>query len=146
SHVTLNWTKIRKLFSTTDGNAPAETSLLSADSRRYLLVFLAVALFLRLWIFHSLPSIYWADEIFQTQEPAHRLAFGPGVIPWEYRLGMRSWVLPGILALVMKATAWLGPGSSGYVFGVALFCSLLSLTAVWFAFAWCRRYFGFDYA
>ena len=116
------------------------------DPSWYLLTFLAIALLLRVVVFHFFPSIYWADEIFQTQEPAHRLAYGPGVITWEYRLGMRSWVLPGIIAGLMKSTAWLGPGSSGYVFGIALFFSLLSLTVVWFAFSWCRQYVGMQYA
>lgn len=116
------------------------------NALQYLWLLLAVALCLRLWVFRAFPSIYWADEIFQTQEPAHRLAFGAGVITWEYRLGMRSWVLPGILAGVMKATSWLAPGSSGYIFGTAFFFSFFSLSAVWFAFFWCRRYFGDDYA
>jgi len=119
---------------------------LPRDPSWYLLTFLAIALLLRVVVFHLAPSIYWADEIFQTQEPAHRLAYGPGMITWEYRLGMRSWLLPGIISGIMKCTAWLGPGSSGYVFGIALFFSLLSLTVVWFAFSWCRKYFGMQYA
>lgn len=113
---------------------------------KYLWAFLAIALFLRLWVFHAFPSIYWADEIFQAQEPAHRIVYGTGVVTWEYRLGLRSWVLPGIVAGVVKATAWLAPGSSGYIFGTALFFSIISLTTVWFAFSWCRRYFGMHYA
>ena len=112
----------------------------------YLLIFLAIALFLRLAVFLSFPSIYWADEIFQTQEPAHRLTYGTGVIPWEYLLGLRSWVLPAVIAVIMKCTAWLAPGSSGYIFGTAFFFSLLSLTVVWFAFSWGRQYFGMQYA
>jgi GPI mannosyltransferase 3 len=112
----------------------------------YLWAFLGLALFLRLWVFHAFPSIYWADEIFQVQEPAHRIVYGTGVVTWEYRLGLRSWVLPGIVAGVVKATAWFAPGSSGYIIGTALFFSLLSLTTVWFAFSWCRQYFGLHYA
>jgi len=95
------------------------------DPSWYLLTFLAIALLLRVVLFHFFPGIYWADEIFQTQEPAHRLAYGPGMITWEYRLGMCCWVLPGIISGLMKCTAWLGPRSSGYVFGIALFFSLL---------------------
>ena len=112
----------------------------------YLVIFLAIAFFLRMVVFFSFRSIYWADEIFQTQEAAHRLAYGIGVIPWEYQLGVRSWVLPAVIAGLMKCTAWLGSGSSGYVFGTAFFFSLLSLTTVWFAFSWCRQYFGMQYA
>ncbi len=43
-------------------------------------------------------QIHQSDEIFQYLEQAHRLEFGYGVIPWEYRYGIRSWVLPGLLA------------------------------------------------
>ena len=109
-------------------------------------MFLAIALFLRVVIFLLFPSIYYPDEIFQSQEAAHRLAFGTGVITWEYRFGMRSWVLPSLIAGIMKCTAWLSSGSSGYIFGICLFFSLLSLTVVWFSFSWCRQYLGMKYA
>lgn len=51
---------------------------------------------------------YWADEIFQSLEPAHKLAFGYGLLPWEYLQGARSWVYPGLIASVMKLSDWLG--------------------------------------
>jgi len=112
----------------------------------YLLIFLVVAFALRLGRFLILPSIYFPDEIFQTQEVAHRLAYGYGVITWDQRFGLRSWVLPAIISGVMKATRWLAPGSAGYTLGVAIFFSLLSLLPVWFAFSWCRRYLGMQFA
>jgi len=112
----------------------------------YLWIILGVALLLRLGLFIFFPSIYWPDEIFQTQEAGHRLAYGYGVVPWEYRLGIRSWVLPALIAFIMKCTAWIGSGSSGYLFGVALCFSLLSLAVAWFAFTWCRDYLGIEYA
>ena len=121
-------------------------SLQSRSAFWYLLIFLAIALFLRLAAFLSFPSVYHPDEIYQTQEAAHRLAYGIGVIPWEYRLGVRSWVLPAVIAGIMKCSAWLSSGSSGYILGIAFFFSLLSLTVVWFAFSWCRRYLGIQYA
>ena len=131
-----------------NSNPPPEKDLAqqSTSAFSYLLLFLVVALVLRIAIFRFFPSIYWADEIFQTQEPAHRLAFGPGIITWEYRLGMRSWFLPLVIAGIMKCTAWLAPGSGGYLFAIALFFSLVSLSVVWFAFAWCREHFGLQYA
>ena len=118
----------------------------STSAFSYLLLFLVVALLLRIAIFRFSPSIYWSDEIFQTQEPAHRLAYGPGVITWEYRLGLRSWFLPLVIAGIMKCTSWMASGSTGYVYGTALFFSLSSLLIVWFAYSWCRRYFGLQYA
>ena len=45
------------------------------------------------------------DEVFQTYEPAYYLAFGQGILPWEYILGIRSWLLPGILGGLIKIVA-----------------------------------------
>jgi GPI mannosyltransferase 3 len=38
------------------------------------------------------------DALFQYLEQAHRLVYGYGFIPWEYRFGIRNWLLPGALA------------------------------------------------
>ena len=45
--------------------------------------------------------IYHPDEIFQYMEQAHRLTFGYGYIPWEYRYGTRSWILPGFISSIL---------------------------------------------
>lgn len=108
----------------------------------FFLLLFAAALCLRICFAIARPNIYYPDEIFQTLEPAHRLAFGYGVITWEWRLGVRSWVFPAFLAGIMRATAWMGPGSSGYLFAITAVLSLLSLIAVWFGYAWARRASG----
>lgn len=53
-------------------------------------------------------SIYWPDEIHKTLEPAHRLAFGYGFVPWEFVRGATSWFLPGVLAGVVRTLATIG--------------------------------------
>jgi len=111
-----------------------------------LLLFMAVGLLLRVGATIKLPNMDWPDEIFQTQEPAHRLAYGYGVVTWEWRWGVRSWVFPAFLAGVMRATDWIGPGSKGYQLGIAIVLSLISLTTVWFGFAWARRASGMEAA
>lgn len=50
----------------------------------------------------ALPNTVWPDENFQSLEQAHRLVFGQGVVPWEFRDGTRSWLLPGALAAAMS--------------------------------------------
>jgi len=109
-----------------------------ARDRSFALV-LAGAFLLHFIVTRAWQSLAWPDEIFQTLEQAHRLAFGNGITPWEFRDGVRSWVVPGILAGVMRATAFLGPGSSGYLIGVHFFLSLCSLSPVATAMAWARR-------
>jgi hypothetical protein len=103
---------------------------------------LTFALALRIGLAVASPNIFFPDEIFQTLEPAHRLVYGFGVIPWEWRLGIRSWVFPAFLAGIMRATAWMHAGSTGYLFGTDLVLSLLSLVTIWFGYAWAKRASG----
>jgi hypothetical protein len=103
---------------------------------------LTLALGLRIGLALRFPSINHPDEIFQTLEPAHRLAYGYGVSSWEWREGIRSWVFPTFLAGAMRATGWMGGGSAGYLAGIVVVLSLASLSTVWFGFAWARRIRG----
>lgn len=64
-------------------------------------------------------GIFWPDEVFQTLEQAHRFAFGYGLIPWEFRLGARSWVFPGVLGLYWKALAAVGVQSAAVLVPLA---------------------------
>ena len=83
------------------------------------------------------------DEIMQYLEPAHRLAFGNGVVYWEYHYGARSWLVPGAVAGILKLFDAVGLGQPfWYVGGVKLaFCALsLGIPAGMYFFA--RRHFG----
>jgi GPI mannosyltransferase 3 len=57
-----------------------------------------IGLIIRLIPALNFDTIYHPDEIFQYVEQAHRWEFGYGNIPWEYRYGIRSWILPGFIA------------------------------------------------
>lgn len=107
-----------------------------------LLIFLLVALLLRVGIATRFPSIDYPDETFQTREPAHHIAYGNWVVTWEYRRGVRSWVFPAFLAAVMRATAWMGDGSEGYLLGIAIVLSALSLPTIWSGILWSYRVSG----
>jgi len=72
-------------------------------------------------------GMIWADEVFQTLEQGHRLAFGYGLVPWEFRSGARSWILPGAIGGVMKVLSFCGIGSgAGLAIGMKGFFALLS--------------------
>src|SRR6202044_2997460 len=43
---------------------------------------------------------------------------------------------------VMRATAWMGSASAGYLLGTTITLSLISLVAIWFGFAWAKRSSG----
>jgi hypothetical protein len=107
-----------------------------------LLCLVVLGVMLRLLPTVFAPSINWGDEIFQTVEPAHRLVFGYGLVPWEYQLGMRFWLLPGVIAGLMEIARLIGDGPQYYLSVIAIGCGLLACAPVVCCFLWCRRDFG----
>jgi len=105
-------------------------------------VILAAALVLRLFVFWMAPGPLFPDEDFQYLEQAHRLAFGTGLVPWEYVVGIRSWLLPGLLAPIFSAARLLGDDPRLALWGVALLLSVVSLPGVACAMGWGRRAAG----
>jgi len=70
-----------------------------------LAIILLVSLYIKTAIIVFFPALYHADENFQYFEAAHRIAFGYGVAPWEFRDGIRSLVVPGFMAGIFKAVS-----------------------------------------
>src|SRR5260221_8458612 len=64
-----------------------------------LLLAAAIRLPLAFW-----PNVLHPDEIFQCLEPAWRMLGHDGIVSWEWRYGMRGWLLPSLMA---------GPGGLG---------------------------------
>ncbi len=58
----------------------------------------AIGLVLRIVFALVSDNIHHPDEVFNYLEQAHRLVFGYGIIPWEYRFGTRSWITPYIVS------------------------------------------------
>lgn len=100
-----------------------------ATQRRLFVAILLMALVIRVALLAT-PRAYFPDEIFQYLEPAHRLVFGPGVVPWEYRYGIRSWLLPLILAGPMALGGWIDPAGGAYLLLPKLLLVGLSLAGV----------------
>ncbi len=78
----------------------------------WLIASLGIAL--RLWAFDAY-SAHQPDEILQYLEQAHRRTFGYGIVPWEYRYGMRSWLIPLALSVPMRIGEWFQPGGTAYL-------------------------------
>jgi len=79
----------------------------------------------------SLPfMVGWFDEIWQYLEPAWHLVEGPWVQTWDYRRGIRSWLIPQMLALPMGAGHMLSPETTLHLTLVRLALAALSLTVV----------------
>lgn len=115
-------------------SADARGERWSLEARVWLLALLGLALLLRVGVLLALPSIHHADEIYQALEQAYRLVTGHGVVPWEFRDGIRSWILPGALGLPVGLGVALSgdPAVPPLLAGIAL--AALSLTIVAAAF------------
>jgi len=75
------------------------------------------------------------DENFQILEQAHRAVFGYGVIPWEYRFAARSWLVPGLAAVLLYPFKLLGLGNPDiYVPSIKIILSLISLAVIFSAY------------
>lgn len=110
----------------------------AVSSRRRVLgalgAILAIAFALRVALAILMPNQIWPDEHFQSIEQAHRMVFGYGVVPWEFRLGTRSWMLPGLLTVVIGATSWLTSSVMAYLIACWTVLSAISLAPVWATF------------
>jgi GPI mannosyltransferase 3 len=104
------------------------------------LVLFAIAL--RLVPVLLVPSLDWPDELFQATEQAHRLVFGTGLVPWEFQLDVRSWLLPGVIAAIMEAARAVGDGPDAYLPAIAITFAASAAAPVACCFLWCRRRFG----
>src|SRR5262249_15173186 len=92
----------------------------------------ALATLVRLWVAWTDQGIVWPDEIYQTLENAHRLAFGYGFRAWEFQDGARSWLLPGLLGCLLKVASALGATTGQSLVLVAkTFMALVGGASVW---------------
>ena len=77
---------------------------------------LALAALLRALNFNPY-AMHHPDEVLQYIEPAYRLLSGDGIVTWEYRYGMRGWLLPWLLA---------GPMAIGQALGGTAFAGIVA--------------------
>ncbi len=119
--------------------------LQASDERpwKFLLPVLALAFAVRAAIAMCGDFVLHPDEVMQYLEPAHRLVFGSGVTYWEFFYGARAWLVPGMVAGMLKVFDLVGLGEPvWYVGGVKLmFCAISLLIPVGMYF-FARRHFG----
>jgi GPI mannosyltransferase 3 len=83
-------------------------------------------------------SIHHADEIGQYLDQAHRLVFGYGALPWEYRSEMRSWLIPLFLSGPMMLGHIIAPDTGLYLTLTKLVVAFVSLPILWAAWTFGR--------
>jgi hypothetical protein len=84
------------------------------EARIWFWAIFVVAVVLRVRAFNAF-SAHAPDEIIQYLEQAHRIVFGYGVVPWEFREFIRSWLIPLMLVPPMQFGEWLDPGGQLYL-------------------------------
>lgn len=114
----------------------------SSSSRIALVCLLLAAACMRFAIAHLQPNVIWADETYQVIEPAHRLVYGTGLIAWEYVVGMRSWIFPGVMAAVLRLGRLFGSDPAFKLISIQICMVLFSLIPVAVAYRWGERLDG----
>ena len=110
---------------------------------KFFLPVLALSFVARSAIALSGDFVLHPDEIMQYLEPAHRLVFGNGVTYWEYFYGARSWLMPGLVAGILKLFDLVGLGQPfWYVHGVKLVFCAISLLIPSGMYVFARCHFG----
>ena len=114
-----------------------------ADDRRLLWGLIAVGTLLRLAAIRP-DAAFHSDELYQYLEQAYRLTTGLGIVPWEYREGVRSPLLPLLLSAPMRLGIALTGSSIGGVMAVRIAVALAGVAmipAAWSIGArWSRRH------
>ena len=108
------------------------------NGRSILFAILAAAFLLRLGMALRLPTIHYADEVFQVSEPANRSINGFGILSWEFQARARPAILPTLVEPIYR----LHVSATAHRVLQASLLSALSLIPVWVAFAWAGRLYG----
>jgi GPI mannosyltransferase 3 len=93
-----------------------------------------MAIALRVWAASPIAQ-HHSDEFGQYLEQAHRLVFGYGLVPWEYRQEMRSWLLPMLLSVPMHIGAVIAPTTNLYLLLPKIAVALCSMPILWASYA-----------
>ncbi|MEP1539403.1 MAG: hypothetical protein ABJQ34_21440 [Paracoccaceae bacterium] len=80
-----------------------DTSMSSRVTWSWLWPVLGLALLARLVLAFWGDVLVHPDETYQYHEQAFRVVHGYGFVPWEYSAGIRSWLIPGLLACLLWA-------------------------------------------
>jgi GPI mannosyltransferase 3 len=109
---------------------------------RPLVASLAAALIIRLAVALAFPNYAAPDEVFQYIEQAHRLVFGAGYVPWEFQVGLRSWLIPLVLAAPMALAHCVTPDPRAGLILIRILLCIASLPVVGCAAKWGGRFHG----
>ena len=111
-----------------------EQSRQLGNARLWFWGLMALAVALRIAAFDPYAT-HHPDETIQYLEQAHRIVFGYGVVPWEFRYFIRSWLIPLLMVPPMALGEAIDPGGTLYLILPRAMVSLINLApivAAWF--------------
>jgi GPI mannosyltransferase 3 len=101
------------------------------NQKRVFIAIILGALLIRIVLALISDNFNHPDENFQIYEQAHRLVFGYGLVPWEFRFDARSWIVPGLVAAMLYPFKLLGCDNPNiYVPSMRIFLGIISLIVV----------------
>jgi GPI mannosyltransferase 3 len=106
-----------------------------------LLAICLLAVVIRAAVMTLLPSILHPDEVMWLDE-ANRLVNHQGLVTFDFQLGERSWLWPGLIAGFMAAGQLFGSPPSASLGGAAVLLCIVSLSPVVCGFLWGRNVAG----
>src|SRR5579864_2618523 len=120
---------------------PCDTHHLARTSWRLysLVAILLLAAALRLPLATFWPNVHHPDEIFQYLEPAWRMLGNDSIVTWEWRYGMRGWLLPTLMAGPVAIGDWIAPGGTVAFALPRVLVAIASLSIVTSAWAFGAR-------
>jgi GPI mannosyltransferase 3 len=107
-----------------------------------LLAICVLAVVIRASVMTLLPSILHPDERMWL-DAANRLVNHQGLVTWDFQMGERSWLWPGLMAGFMRLGQLFGSPPSAGLGGVSALLCILSLSPVICSFLWGRNIAGF---
>jgi GPI mannosyltransferase 3 len=111
------------------GRSPTDGLTAAASRVHPLLAIVLIAAAIRLPLAFW-PNIQHNDEIYQYIEPAWRMLGHDSIVSWEWRYGMRGWLLPTLMAGPVAVGEWLVPGGMGAFMLPRLVVATASLSIV----------------
>jgi GPI mannosyltransferase 3 len=107
-----------------------------------LLAICILAVAIRASVMALLPSILHPDEVLWLEQ-ANRLVNHQGLVPWDFQVGERSWLWPGLIAGFMWLGQLFGSPPAAGLGGVSVLICIVSLAPVICSFLWGRNVAGF---
>ena len=107
-----------------------------------LLVICLLAVVIRASVMRFLPSILHPDERMWLDE-ANRLVNHQALVTWDFQVGERSWLWPGLMAAFMYLGELFGSPPNASLGGVSALICIISLGPVICGFLWGRNVAGF---